>query len=165
MKRIVPFIVAASLSFAAWAHDAPGEIHPPAAPDTPRAAAHSEDFELVAVPVVGELRLYLDRYATNAPVSGARVEVESGAFRATARETEAGVYTVPGDVFTAPGRHPLSVSVETDDTADLLAATLDLGGAAAAHHGGFAVWTTWSGGGLLAGVAAMALWRRRGRAA
>lgn len=164
MKRIVSFIIAASIGCAAWAHDGPHETPPPAASDTPRAAAHSEDFELVVMPAADGLRLYLDRYATNAPVRGARVEVESGAFRATARESEAGVYTLADAAFAAPGRHPLAISIETDDTADLFAVTLDLGGAAAPRHDRLAAWTIWSGGGLLAGIAAMAVWHRRVRA-
>lgn len=101
----------------------------------PRAVAQTDDFELVMVltgaQASGEpptippvLTLYLDRFATNAPVAGATVEVESGAFKAVAKQVEPGVYTVAGQVFAKPGRYPLTVSVQTDDGADLLEASL-----------------------------------------
>ena len=70
------------------------------------------------------LTLYLDRFATNAPVGGATVEVESGAFKAVAKQVEPGVYTVAGQAFAKPGRYPLTISVQSDDGADLLDASL-----------------------------------------
>jgi hypothetical protein len=127
----------------AWAHG--GEDHGEAAPApvaqagiAPRAAAETEDFELVAVLTGGMsdgrdsseatkqpvLTLYLDRFTTNQPVQGATVEVESGAFKAVAQAKLPGVYTLPGRAFTKPGRYPLTVSVQTADGADLLDATL-----------------------------------------
>lgn len=171
MKRIPVMLLATSVALPAWAGGDPsdGHTHGPAETvpimvETPRATAQSEDFELVAVPVAGELRVYLDRYDTNAPVAGARIEVESGAFRAVAREAEPGVYTVPGDAFAAPGQYPLSITIETGTTADLLAATLELGGAAApvATATVFPQWAAWAGaGGLFAGIAAWALRKRQ----
>lgn len=170
MKCIPVFLLAACAALPAWAGGDPsdGHTHGPAetapiALDAPRATAHSEDFELVVVPAAGELRLYLDRYDTNAPVTGARVEVESAALRAAAREVEPGVYSVPGEAFIAPGQHPLSVTVETDTTADLLAATLEIAAAVpVVKVAAFPQWVPWAGaGGLLAGAAIVALRRRR----
>lgn len=174
MTRIPAIVLAMCISLSVRAGGDPGDGHThgaadaaPPVPDAPRATATSEDFELVAVAAAGMLRLYLDRYDTNAPVTGARVEVESGDFRAMAHEAEPGLYTVPGDAFAGPGRHPLSVTVETGHTADLLAATLDLGGAAAqATAAASPLPAVWAGAaGLLIGGAALALHRRRkGRA-
>ena len=96
----------------------------------PRASAASEDFELVAVAQGGELLIYLDRFATNEPVAGAEIEIESGAFKAVAHAVAPGVYTVAGDAFETPGRHPLTITIETDaksgGVSDLLGATLDV---------------------------------------
>lgn len=170
MTRIPVLLLAACAALPAWAGGDPsdGHTHGPAeaAPitlDAPRATTHSEDFELVVVPAAGELRLYLDRYDTNAPVTGARVEVESGALRVAAREVEPGLYTVPGETFITPGRHPLSITIETDTTADLLAATLEIGAVAPlAAATGAPQWVIWAAaGGLLAGVAILALRRRQ----
>lgn len=168
MNRFSVIVAIACTALPAWAGGDPSDGHThgpdeisPVVAEAPRATASSEDFELVAVPAAGELRLYLDRYDSNAPVTGARVEVESGAFRAIAHEAEPGVYTVPGDAFAAPGRHPFSVTVETDSSADLLAATLDLGAASPAAPAVLSSWMAWAGGGVIAGVAGVVLWRQR----
>ena len=113
----------------AWAHE--GHDHGPAVPEirveaAPRATAESEEFELVAVLEGGKLRLYLDRYASNEPVAGAGIEVESGAFKGLAREVAPGVYTLPGEAFAKPGKHPLTIGVQAGESADLLAATLEV---------------------------------------
>ena len=89
------FIATAFLASAAAAHG--GEDHgdgaaPAIAGDVaPRAAAQSAEFELVAVLTEGKLTLYLDRYADNAPVPDAEVEVESGSFKAVAAQVAPGV--------------------------------------------------------------------------
>lgn len=136
MNRLFATLLAALAAGSAVAHG--GEDHgdpAPAPPPSqaglaPRVSAQTEDFELVAVLDAGGtappmLVLYLDRFATNQPVVDATVEVESGAFKAVARPASAGVYTVPGIAFASPGRHPLTVSVQTADSADLLDATLE----------------------------------------
>jgi hypothetical protein len=141
MIRWLPALLTAFAAASALAHG--GEDHggeaaapPPAlAGQAPRASAQTEEFELVVVLDRGGaappvLTLYLDRYGSNQPVADAAVEVESGAFKATARPAAPGVYTVPGAAFAAPGRHPLTVSVQTADSADLLDATLQTEAAA-----------------------------------
>lgn len=96
----------------------------------PHASAASEDFEFVAVAQGGQLLIYLDRFATNEPVAGAAIEIESGAFKAVANAVAPGVYTVAGDAFKTPGRHPLTITIETDaksgGVSDLLSATLEV---------------------------------------
>ncbi|MES2912759.1 MAG: hypothetical protein V4718_15280, partial [Pseudomonadota bacterium] len=42
-----------------------------AAPATPRFSAHSDLFELVGILSKGQMVVYLDRYASNEPVTGA----------------------------------------------------------------------------------------------
>lgn len=122
------FLFAASSVFA---HG--GEKHDDAAPAAahgetaalPRAAAGSEDFELVLVLDGRRLLLYLDRHDSNEPVAGAKVDIEGGGLKGSASEISPGVYAVAADAL-KPGRHALTVAVEAGDTADLLAATLDM---------------------------------------
>lgn len=156
MKRLIALfgLAVVPLAFvpsAAWPHggedhgDAPASTAP--ADIAPRAVAQSEDFELTAVRTGGRLMVYLDRYADNAPVAGAVVEVESGAFKAVAKEAEPGLYAVPGDAFAKPARYPLTISIQAGDTADLLAATLDLAEPAVAveHVHSWDEWAVWGG--------------------
>lgn len=131
----------------------------------PRTSAQSDEFELVAVLAAGKLTLYLDRYADNAPVPDAEVEIESGTFKAVAAQIAPGVYSVPGQAFAQPGRHPLTISVQAGDAADLLTATLDLALPAAGveHAHGWGEWTVWSASGvlLLAGAGLVVVRRRK----
>lgn len=148
-----------------------GHTHGPSEPVpvqdiAPRAIAQTEDFELVVVPAGGKLTLYLSRYADNAPIAGAVVEVESGAFKAVAKEALPGVYTVPGTAFTKPAKYPLTLSIQAGDITDLLAATLDLSAppptdALHVHTGG--EWVTWGVAGalLIVGVGLVIVRRRQ----
>lgn len=180
MKRIKLFLATALVaifSLSAWAHggeDHGSEVVPaPSAALAPRAAATTDEFELVAVLEGGKLMLSLDRFATNEPVADAQVEVESGGLKTTATQAAAGVYWIPGDAFAIPGKYPLVISVQAGESADLLTATLDLSHSAAgakppSARNGWAVWagrTTWGGASalllvLLAGAGFFAVRRR-----
>jgi len=131
----------------------------------PRTSAQSDEFELVAVLAEGKLTLYLDRYADNAPAPDAEVEIESGAYKAVAAQIAPGVYSVPGQAFDQPGRHPLTISVQTGDSADLLTATLDIAASAAGveHVHSWDEWAVWGAAGslLLAGAGLVAVRRRK----
>jgi hypothetical protein len=168
MKHFMFFIAAVFLASTARAHGGEDHSHenaPAMAGDVaPRASAQSEAFELVAVLADGRLTLYLDRHADNAPVPDAAVEVESGAFKAVAAQIAPGVYAVPGQAFAQPGRHPLTISVQADEAADLLTATLDLA-ALAAGVGRVHSWQEWAmwgaAGALLAAGIGLVVARRR----
>lgn len=177
MKRIVPFLMALALALPAWAHE--GEDHgAPAAPTSAapeiasRAASATETFGMVAVIRDTGLILYLDRLATNEPVAGAQIEVESGALRTNAKFVEPGVYWIETGHFARPGKYPMTIAVQTDDVADLMAITLEVSAPladAAAPSGKSASWNStavWgtSGALLLAGVGIVAV-NRRGRKA
>ena len=83
-------------------HDAPSSALPAAL--APRLEAQSETFELVAILEGGKLTLYLDRFATNEPVTHAAIDIESGAFKATAQPGREGVYTAFAQALTEPGQ-------------------------------------------------------------
>ncbi|MCO5099347.1 MAG: hypothetical protein M9885_00370 [Burkholderiaceae bacterium] len=173
MKRVVPLLIAAALALPTWAHE--GEDHgapaPPAAATevAPRAATVTETFGVLVAARHGGLVLYLDRSETNEPVTGARIEVESGASRTVARPEEPGVYWLETQHFAPPGKYPMTIAVEADDAADLMSVTLEVPAQATAtpsptHSISWDRAALWGASGalLLAGVGFVAV-RRRSR--
>ena len=123
----------------AWAHG--GENHGDegngAAPNVAllaRAWAQSDDFELVAVlnespSASRRLLITVDRFKSNEPVVGAKLAVEVAGQSLPVLEQTPGVYTFESDVVNTltPGtKLPLTISVETTDSADLLTTTFEL---------------------------------------
>ena len=149
----------------AWGHD--GEDHgapPPAVSQAvaPRASAKSEDFELLAVLDNKTLVIYLDAFGSNAPVPGAKVEVDGGGLKGVAAEQSPGVYSLPAPAL-GPGKHALTISVETADNADLLATTLEVApeAVAPAPSNTGRPWLKWAGGVALVLAASLILTSRR----
>lgn len=98
-------------------------------PGWPQAEAASEAFELVVQLRAGELVVLVDRYASNEPVLGATLEVESGALKAVATfRPEQGDYIVKDapllQALAAPGDHPLVFTLRAGTDNDLLDTTL-----------------------------------------
>ena len=90
----------------------PGHDHgdeAPAASGTasPRVTSHSDLFELVGIVDAGAMTIYLDRYASIEPVSGAKVEVEAGAAKGVATAQPDGTYRFEHAVFKTPGTVPV----------------------------------------------------------
>ena len=131
----------------------------------PRADAHSEVFELLIVAEGEQLRLYLDDFASNAPISGARIEVERGtSWKAQAREHAPGEYLLKAPWLNQPGAHPLSFTIEAGQQADLLAATLTLPATAAPATSAASLTPSMAGGAVAVialTLAAAWAWRRR----
>lgn len=162
-----PVLVALLLSVAAAAFAHGGDDHdapPPAVSRAvaPRAAAASEEFEAVVVLDGGKLRLYLDRFASNEPVAGARVEIEGAGLNGVATEESPGVYGLAAAALPV-AKHPLTIAIETADSADLLSATLEIAappaGGVQAH--GWSEWLVWLGAAVLAGGLWWAIRRRK----
>lgn len=174
---------AAALAFAAGAaplsahegHDGPSSSLPlPSL--APRAEAASEVFELVAVAGSGELVLYLDRFASNEPVEGATLEVETPAGPASAQVLPGEPYRLAAPWSVNPGSYDLIVSVAKDGVADVLPLRLvippaNANGAAAAASGAAnqGARDLWIGAGsalagLVAGLGLAGLRRRRNTA-
>lgn len=100
-----------------------------AASSLPRVEAKSEAFELVAELRASELAIVVDRFETNEPVLGAKLEVESGAFKAVAGfRAEQGDYVVTDaamlKALAAPGEHGLVFMLVAGKDSDLLDGTL-----------------------------------------
>ena len=116
----------ASLSFAGEGHDH-GDAAPAAAGNaSPRIEAHSDLFELVGVVDKGQMTIYLDRYASNEPVPGAKIEYEAGAAKGVAQPQPDGTYLLKLDALAKPGQLAFSFTVSAGADTDLLAADLDM---------------------------------------
>lgn len=175
MKRLASLLFAIAVALPAWAHQ--GENHGTLAEPTssgaslaPRASATTESFSLLAVGTSAGLSLYLDDVATNAPVAGARIEVQDDTAQAEAAQIERGVYRIDSERLASPGRHSLTITVLTDDAADLMTLVIDIPGPAATtpRSTEASVWrpaAVWgaSGAFLLAGAGFIAVRRRVGR--
>lgn len=105
----------------------------------PRFEARSDAFELVGRLTGGELSLLIDRFETNEPVLGAKIEVEVAGLRAGAAfHADHGDYSVTDpkllDVLAQPGQHPIVITVvAAAGETDLLDATLETVGQIAEH--------------------------------
>ena len=168
---IVALAVVLSTFFSfAWAGE--GHDHgeaPTAATGTaaPRLTSHSDLFELVGMVEGNEMKIYLDRFTTNEPVTDAKIEVEIGNIKGIAAAQADGSYIFKNDVFTNPGDLSVSFTVIAGKDADLLAGDLKIDGPIDdhAHDENGKPWLRWaayaSGALLLAAIVFVAIRRRR----
>lgn len=117
-----------SLAQAGEGHDhgeAPATAESPA---QPRFTAESEDFELVGVLQGQRITMYLDRKASNEPVTQANVELELAGQTLQAKATPDGAFEVALAKPLAEGSVPVSAMVMVGDSSDLLATEIDVHG-------------------------------------
>lgn len=133
----------------------------------PTAAATSDRYEAVLRLTDGQLRLYLDDYRTNAPVTRARVGALIGGRELRLPEIEPGTYAAPtGQPFPA-GETEIGLSIEAAAGADLLSATVTVPAATVADDHAHFEWRPFLIGAaamlglVLLGLAALRLLRRR----
>jgi cobalt-zinc-cadmium efflux system membrane fusion protein len=162
--------IASGLPGTAWSDADHGHAAPPAAGalTSPRISSHSELFELVGVVENGALTIYLDRYASNEPVTGAKIEVEAGAAKGTATAQADGSYSFRHALLGRPGTLPLSFVVTAGADTDLLGGDLVIPDPHAPDdHAGatrpWLRWTAYAGATLLLALIAVAAWRYRRR--
>lgn len=170
---IALFLVCTALINPAFA--GPGHDHgdePAAATGTasPRVSTHSDLFELVGLVEGNEMKIYLDRYATNEPVTDAKIEVEVGSIKGVAAVQPDGSYSFKNELFIKPGELAVSFTVLAGKDADLLAGDLKIGSAVDDHADDVASkpwlrWAAYAGGALLLTAVAVVALRRRKRAA
>jgi hypothetical protein len=142
-----------------------------AASAAPKLEAKSELFELVATLGGGELSILIDKFDSNEPVLGAKVEVEAGPLKAIAKfHSDLGDYSVEDPALlkalSQPGEHALVFTVAAAGETDLLDGTLQVSPADAAHADDHTHFFTFrrvalAGAALLAGAAALVLLLRR----
>lgn len=101
----------------------------PAAPtisSTPRVVMESSQFELVGALEGQHLHLYLDDYASNAPVTDATLELEINGQRiTTAAETDGSYHaTLPQPL--PEGTHPVMATILAGNASDLLTGQLEV---------------------------------------
>ncbi|TGD65238.1 HlyD family efflux transporter periplasmic adaptor subunit [Tabrizicola sp. WMC-M-20] len=111
-------------------HAHEGHVHgdeapPPSVQTAPRATAISEVFELVAVADGPQLTVYLDRFDTNAPVTGATIDAETPA-GPVALVPDGDIYRLDAPWTDAPGSYELLFTVATDAEIDFLTGTLTI---------------------------------------
>jgi hypothetical protein len=169
---IALFLVCTALINPAFA--GPGHDHgdePAAATGTasPRVSTHSDLFELVGLVEGNEMKIYLDRYATNEPVTDAKIEVEVGSIKGVAAVQPDGSYSFKNELFIKPGELAVSFTVLAGKDADLLAGDLKIGSAVDDHADYVASkpwlrWAAYAGGALLLAAVAVVALRRRKRA-
>src|SRR3954463_14345116 len=148
-------------SAAALAHGGEDHGEKPAATVTaaqPRVAIHSEQYELVGVLRGPWLDVYLDRFGTNEPVTGAKIAVTISDEETTAEPSPGGTYKVASAKFAGSGRLELVFAITAPSGDDLLIGTLALPDRAAAPVASAPApaGTSWA--------ARVAEWRERGAA-
>src|SRR4029079_17085425 len=91
------------------------EQQPVSAGALPRGEAASDAFEIVAIVRGENLEIYLDRFATNEPVTGATLEVESPDGPVKAAAGADGTYRVAAPWLAKSGRRDLIFTVTAGD--------------------------------------------------
>ncbi|MDG4574517.1 MAG: HlyD family efflux transporter periplasmic adaptor subunit [Defluviicoccus sp.] len=110
-------------------HGAPAVIVTAAAP---RLEASSESFELVGIVHGGAMRVFLDRFASNEPVTSATIDVTVDGVTARAEPQPDGSFLVEAPWLARTGPVDVVFAIDTGEAGDLLIGTLDLPSAATA---------------------------------
>lgn len=167
-QALAAIIFIASGVFAtAWAAGDHGAEAPAAASavTSPRISSHSDLFELVGVVDNGEMKIYLDRYASNEPVTDAKIEVEAGAAKGTAAPQADGSYSFKHELLGQPGTLAVNFVIAAGKDTDLLAGDLVITDPHAEDdHAGatrpWLRWTAYAGAALLLVATAIAAFKR-----
>jgi len=162
------FFIAFNFFATAWAAGDHGAEAPATggAVTSPRISSHSDLFELVGVVENGEMKIYLDRYTSNEPVTDAKIEVEAGAAKGTAAPQQDGSYSFKHELLGQPGTLAVSFVIAAGKDTDLLAGDLVITDPHAEddHAGVKRPWLRWAayaGAALLLVATAIAVFKRR----
>ena len=164
-------VLVASMAFTSAALAGEGHDHGDAASvatgtGSPRVSSHSDLFELVGIVDAGAMTIYIDRHATNEPVTGAKVEVEAGTAKGIATPQADGTYRFEHAVLKESTTLAVSFTVVAGSESDLLAGDLTLADSHAAHDDEHAArpwlrWAAYAAGTLALLVLAAVLMRRK----
>ena len=130
MKQILAIVMCALafLAFSAFGHGDEDHGAPPPVVhqhQEPRVTAVTDQFEIVVSREGKQWLLYVDRFASNEPVTNAIVEVEGAGLKGIAHEIAPGTYVIDVAASLPAARHPLMIGIEAGDSTDLLSVTLD----------------------------------------
>jgi len=109
----------------------------------PRVEAASADVELLGIVEGKVLTVYVDHFATNVPIDGAKLSIERDGQAFDGQPIGEGTYRFELPWLATPGAHALMFTVVAADLSDLLVATLDIpatDGAVAGPPGGVGLW-------------------------
>lgn len=134
-RRYICVLAAMLLGATAGAHEGHDDGPKPLVTTSaaPSIEAHSDLFELAGTVEHGALTLYVDRYADNAPVPNARIEIEAGKEQGVAVANPDGSYTFKSAQFDHPAQISLTFTITAGQDSDLLAGDLVLPAASSAH--------------------------------
>src|SRR4051794_670042 len=125
-------------AFIAHAHEGGHDDIPPAianAQGLPRLTTKSDVYELVAVLDGERLKIYLDRYEDNSPVSNAVISALIGSETISAEAAPDGTYIMTSTLFRGTGSLDLVFDIKAADGDDLLPARLSLARSAMSTQG------------------------------
>jgi RND family efflux transporter MFP subunit len=131
LRRLRCILIALALSATASAciahegHDHAASPPVAVAKSSPRIVAQSEAYELVGILVQDTLRIYLDRFETNEPVSDAAIVVTVGGNDVTASPVADGTYAISDAALAGEGPLEMIFAITASSGDDLLIATLD----------------------------------------
>lgn len=105
----------------------------------PKFEAFTETFELVGKVTETQVQIHLHDYATNKPVVGANIELETNGKGFSAQYDALKKHYVLSDEallkrFSEPGEHEVILTLFTEDAADLMATTLVIEALPHAEH-------------------------------
>jgi biotin carboxyl carrier protein len=123
---IVAITVLATTVYAGEGHDHGDAVPTVTSAGSPRVSTHSDLFELVGIVDTGAMTIYIDRYATNEPVTNAKVEVEVGAAKGVAVPQTNGTYRFEHAVFKNLAMLAVNFTVVAGSDSDLLVGDLTL---------------------------------------
>ena len=166
------WVLSALLAFSPSASAGEGHDHGDAAPvatgaGSPRVSSHSDLFELVGIVDGGVMTIYIDRHATNEPVTGATVEVDAGTAKGMATPQADGTYRFEHPIFKETTTLSVRFTVVAGAESDLLGGDLALTDPNAGHSDDHAKrpwlrWVAYAAGAMVLLVVAV-VWVRRAR--
>jgi hypothetical protein len=106
-------------------HDTPETPTNTVVNDTPRLVMSSGQFELVGIAEGKSIHLYLDDFATNAPIPEASIELEIAGEQLKAEEEGDGTYHITLEHALTDGVHAVLATILTASASDLLTGELD----------------------------------------
>jgi len=128
---LAAILITTSVTLAGPGHDHGPAAAGAAAPASPRVTATSDTFELVGI-VEGEvLVVYLDRFATNEPITGATITISLNGTALKAEPQPNGTYELAAPILKAPGLVEVVAEIEAGGSSDLLVGALTIPAAAA----------------------------------